>query len=146
MWFGRGTADNKGQHSINIGALRAVLETRGRLRFNAKYLIEMGEEKVSPGLRELAESQKELFHSDVLIAFDDPRLSAERRTVFLGSGLSPSLISGAEPPCSRLCPSPRDRGKFGESEGHSSIHSMGLIDSTVDSAMVERERSTRSRA
>ena len=43
-WYGRGVADNKGQHSINIGALRAVIETRGRLGFNAKYLIEMGEE------------------------------------------------------------------------------------------------------
>lgn len=38
-----------------------MLETRGRLGFNAKYLIEMGEEKVSPGLRELAESHKELL-------------------------------------------------------------------------------------
>ncbi|MET4687689.1 M20 family metallopeptidase [Sinorhizobium fredii] len=84
-WFGRGTADNKGQHSINIGALRAVLETRGRLGFNAKYLLEMGEEKVSPGLRELAESNRELFRSDVLIASDGPRLSAARPTVFLGS-------------------------------------------------------------
>lgn len=84
-WFGRGTADNKGQHSINIGALRAVLESRGRLGFNAKYLIEMGEENISPGLRKLAENHKELFRSDVLIASDGPRLSAGRPTVFLGS-------------------------------------------------------------
>ena len=34
-WYGRGVADNKGQHSINICALQAVLETRGRLGFNA---------------------------------------------------------------------------------------------------------------
>lgn len=84
-WYGRGVADNKGQHSINVGALRAVIETRGRLGFNAKYLIEMGEERVSPGLRELAKTHKELFRSDVLIASDGPRLSAERPTVFLGS-------------------------------------------------------------
>ena len=42
--YGRGTADNKGQHSINIAALAAVLAGRGRLGFNAKFLIEMGEE------------------------------------------------------------------------------------------------------
>lgn len=48
-WYGRGTADNKGQHSVNMAALKAVLETRGRLGFNAKYLIEMGEERGSPG-------------------------------------------------------------------------------------------------
>jgi len=42
--YGRGTADNKGQHSINLAALRAVREARGgKLGFNAKFLIEMGE-------------------------------------------------------------------------------------------------------
>lgn len=84
-WYGRGVADNKGQHSINIGAIKAVLETRGRLGFNAKYLIEMGEERISPGLRELAARHKDLFRADVLIASDGPRLSAARPTVFLGS-------------------------------------------------------------
>ena len=34
--YGRGTADNKGQHSINMAALRAVREARGgKLGFNA---------------------------------------------------------------------------------------------------------------
>ncbi len=84
-WYGRGTADNKGQHTINLGALAAVLETRGKLGFNAKYLIEMGEEVGSPGLRELCAAHKEKFASDVLIASDGPRLSAERPTLFLGS-------------------------------------------------------------
>lgn len=84
-WYGRGVVDNKGQHVINIAGLRAVLETRGKLGFNAKYLIEMGEEVGSPGLRELCTEQKELFKADVLIASDGPRLNAERPTVFLGS-------------------------------------------------------------
>jgi acetylornithine deacetylase/succinyl-diaminopimelate desuccinylase-like protein len=84
-WYGRGTADNKGQHSINIGALAAVLKARGRLGFNAKYLIEMGEETGSPGLREVCEQNKELFKADVLIASDGPRLRADRPTLFLGS-------------------------------------------------------------
>src|SRR6201996_1208966 len=36
--YGRGSADNKGQHSINLSALRAVREARGgRLGFNAKF-------------------------------------------------------------------------------------------------------------
>ena len=84
-WYGRGVADNKGQHSINLGALRAVLETRGRLGFNAKFLIEMGEEMGSPGLRELCARETDLFRADVLIGSDGPRLNAERPTVFLGS-------------------------------------------------------------
>ena len=84
-WYGRGTADNKGQHTINLGALGAVLEARGKLGFNAKYLIEMGEEVGSPGLRELCAAHKDKFAADVLIASDGPRLSAERPTLFLGS-------------------------------------------------------------
>lgn len=85
-WYGRGVVDNKGQHLINLNALRTVLDARGgKLGFNIKYLIEMGEESGSPGLRELCAEEKELFRSDVLIASDGPRLNAERPTVFLGA-------------------------------------------------------------
>ena len=84
-YYGRGVADNKGQHSINLAALAAVLATRGRLGFNVKWLIEMGEETGSPGLRELCAENRDLFAADVLIASDGPRLSAERPTIFLGS-------------------------------------------------------------
>ncbi len=84
-WYGRGVADNKGQHTINLAALGAVIETRGRLGFNAKYLIEMGEEMGSPGLRELCSREKALLSADVLIASDGPRLTAARPTVFLGA-------------------------------------------------------------
>lgn len=84
-WYGRGTADNKGQHSVNMAALKAVLETRGRLGFNAKYLIEMGEERGSPGLRDICRNHGERLKADLLIASDGPRLNAERPTVFLGA-------------------------------------------------------------
>jgi acetylornithine deacetylase/succinyl-diaminopimelate desuccinylase-like protein len=83
--YGRGTADNKGQHSINLGGVAAALKTRGRLGFNMKVLIETGEETGSPGLRELCESQGDLFTADVFIASDGPRLAPSRPTVFLGS-------------------------------------------------------------
>ena len=49
-WYGRGTADNKGQHTINLAALKTVLETRGRLGFYIVLLLETGEECGSPGL------------------------------------------------------------------------------------------------
>ncbi|MFI5429313.1 M20 family metallopeptidase [Aeromicrobium sp. UC242_57] len=53
-WYARGAADNKGQHTINLAALEQVLAARGgRLGFNVKILIDMGEEVGSPGLREL---------------------------------------------------------------------------------------------
>ena len=96
-WYGRGVVDNKGQHLINLQALKTVLELRGHLGFNAKYLIEMGEEMGSPGLRELCAEHQELFKSDVLIASDGPRLNAERPTLFLGSrgGLTFDLLIDA---------------------------------------------------
>ena len=84
-WYGRGVADNKGQHSVNLQALHSVLRLRGRLGFNAKLLIEMGEETGSPGLRELCAEHKARLQADLLIASDGPRLRAERPTVFLGS-------------------------------------------------------------
>jgi len=84
-WYGRGIADNKGQHTINMEALRLVLKTRGKLGFNAKYLIEMGEETGSMGLRELCTEHRDLLAADLLIASDGPRLSANRPTIFLGA-------------------------------------------------------------
>lgn len=85
-WYGRGTADNKGQHSINIAALEQVMAARGgSLGFNCKILLEMGEEAGSPGLRAFAAAHKTELAADVLIASDGPRLAADRPTVFLGS-------------------------------------------------------------
>ena len=83
--YGRGTADNKGQHSINLAALETVLKTRGRLGFNAVLLLETGEEVGSPGLREICRSEKDRLAADVLIASDGPRLAPERPTIFLGA-------------------------------------------------------------
>jgi acetylornithine deacetylase/succinyl-diaminopimelate desuccinylase-like protein len=83
--YGRGSADNKGQHSINLAALGAVLKARGRLGFNLKLLIETGEETGSPGLREVCASNRQRFAADLLIASDGPRLTATRPTIFLGT-------------------------------------------------------------
>jgi acetylornithine deacetylase/succinyl-diaminopimelate desuccinylase-like protein len=83
--YGRGTADNKGQHTINLAALDCVLQTRGRLGFNAVFLIETGEEIGSPGLREVCRQYKDRLAADVLIASDGPRLAPERPTIFLGA-------------------------------------------------------------
>ena len=82
--YGRGTADNKGQHTINLAALQAVLEERGRLGFNVKFMIEMGEEAGSKGLNELVSAHREDFATDVLIASDGPRTRPERPTLTLG--------------------------------------------------------------
>jgi acetylornithine deacetylase/succinyl-diaminopimelate desuccinylase-like protein len=84
--YGRGTADNKGQHSVNIGALAAVLAERGALGFNCKFLLEMAEELGSVGLREVcAQHRDSALKADLLIGSDGPRLAPKEPTVFLGA-------------------------------------------------------------
>ncbi|WP_164658697.1 M20 family metallopeptidase [Tropicibacter sp. Alg240-R139] len=89
-FYGRGSADNKGQHLINLHALASVIEARGSLGFNVKLLIEMGEEIGSPGLHAFCAANTELLNADVLIASDGPRLQPDVPTVFMGArgGLS----------------------------------------------------------
>jgi acetylornithine deacetylase/succinyl-diaminopimelate desuccinylase-like protein len=84
-WYGRGTADNKGQHSINLAALARVLEARGHLGFNVKLLIETGEETGSPGLRAICAQYRDQLKADVLIGSDGPRLKTDVPTLFLGT-------------------------------------------------------------
>ena len=84
--YGRGTADNKGQHTINMAALRCVLAERGgKLGFNAKMIIETAEETGSAGLHDVVRANKADFKADVFIASDGPRVSAERPTIVLGN-------------------------------------------------------------
>ena len=84
--YGRGTADNKGQHTINLAALDTVMRARGgKLGFNLKVLLETGEEVGSPGLKTFCEAHKEELRADVLIASDGPRLQPRQPTLYLGT-------------------------------------------------------------
>ena len=84
-WYGRGTADNKGQHSINLAALAAVLAERGELGYNVVFLIETGEETGSPGLREFCDAHRDELAADFLLASDGPRLVPDTPTIFMGT-------------------------------------------------------------
>jgi acetylornithine deacetylase/succinyl-diaminopimelate desuccinylase-like protein len=85
-WYGRGTADNKGQHAINLTALEAVLRTRGgRLGFNLKLVIETAEERGSGGLGDFVAAHKDLLAADVLIGSDGPRVTPDTPTVATGT-------------------------------------------------------------
>ncbi|MEY4415633.1 MAG: hypothetical protein RIQ53_2926 [Pseudomonadota bacterium] len=86
-WYGRGTADNKGQHTVALLALEAALAARdGRLGYNITWLFETGEEAGSPGLRAVCERERDgLLRADLLVACDGPRVQAERPTLFLGA-------------------------------------------------------------
>jgi acetylornithine deacetylase/succinyl-diaminopimelate desuccinylase-like protein len=85
-WYGRGTADNKGQHALNLAALEAALAERGgRLGFNVKLVLEMAEERGSRGLREFVAANTDLLAADVLIASDGPRVDPGLPTIATGT-------------------------------------------------------------
>jgi acetylornithine deacetylase/succinyl-diaminopimelate desuccinylase-like protein len=84
-WYGRGAADNKGQHLVNLAALRILRSHKGRLGFNLTFLFETGEEIGSPGLAEFAAAHRDELRADVLVASDGPRLDAATPTLFLGA-------------------------------------------------------------
>jgi len=85
-WYGRGSADNKGQHAINLSALEAVIAERGgSLGYNIKLIIETGEESGSKGLSEIVAANKDLLAADVLLASDGPRSKADVPTLSTGT-------------------------------------------------------------
>ena len=83
--YGRGTVDNKGQHTINMRALRAVIEERGQLGFNSIIIMETSEEIGSPGVHEFCTKYRDILAGDVLIASDGPRVAPDQPTLWLGS-------------------------------------------------------------
>jgi acetylornithine deacetylase/succinyl-diaminopimelate desuccinylase-like protein len=85
-WYGRGTADNKGQHALNLTALEHVLAARnGKLGYNLKLVLETCEERGSIGLREFIAAHAAELKADVLIASDGPRVSADIPTLSTGT-------------------------------------------------------------
>src|SRR3981189_2090207 len=60
-YYGRGTAEHKAQQSLNLAAPRTVIEARGKLGFNSKFLVETSEEIGSPGLAEFCGANKALL-------------------------------------------------------------------------------------
>src|SRR5699024_9529975 len=82
--YGRGTADNKGQHSVNTVALRTVLDGLGagngaakaRLGYNVTILMETAEEAGSKGLRSFAAAHPGDLTADLFLASNRPRFSA----------------------------------------------------------------------
>ncbi|MFD1623333.1 M20 family metallopeptidase [Azospirillum griseum] len=84
--YGRGSADNKGQHSLNLAAFAAVLKARrGKVGFNLKILLEMGEEIGSPDLQAICRERGNQLKADVMLSSDGPRVAADRPTLFLGA-------------------------------------------------------------
>ncbi len=83
--YGRGTADNKGQHLAHLIALESILETRGKLGFNSKVVIEQGEENGSKGFREILAANRDDFKADAFFSSDGPRANIAEPNISLGN-------------------------------------------------------------
>lgn len=68
--FGRGSADDKGAISAQLGAIAAYLKTRNSLPVNVKMVVEGEEEVGSKNLLSFFERHKKKIQSDVIVVCD----------------------------------------------------------------------------
>ncbi|MHA1331004.1 MAG: M20/M25/M40 family metallo-hydrolase [Candidatus Hodarchaeales archaeon] len=62
--FGRGVADNKAEIIVRISAIKMLLEIKGELPVNVKFVIEGEEEVSSPHLADFVEQNREFLKAD----------------------------------------------------------------------------------
>lgn len=86
--YGRGVADNKGQHLAHILAINSYLKTAGEVPINVKFVIEGEEETGSLNLPQFVEEHVELLKADIVYISDGsvhesgaPRISFGNRGI-----------------------------------------------------------------
>ncbi|HEX4592067.1 MAG TPA: M20/M25/M40 family metallo-hydrolase, partial [Gemmataceae bacterium] len=72
--YARGSADDKGAISAQLGAVAAFLKTRGSLPVNIKMLVEGEEEVGSRNLMQFFDRYKQKLRSDVIVVCDTENL------------------------------------------------------------------------
>ena len=65
--YGRGASDNKGNLVSRLMAVKALLETRGRVPVNVKFVVEGEEEIGSPHFASVVKDYADLFSADACI-------------------------------------------------------------------------------
>jgi acetylornithine deacetylase/succinyl-diaminopimelate desuccinylase-like protein len=70
--YGRGGADNKGQHLAQLLAVESLLATRGELPCTVKVLLDGEEEIGSPSLAAFAAANRERLAADLVVWSDGP--------------------------------------------------------------------------
>lgn len=88
-WYGRGTADCKGNFVMHLAALRSVL-AEGKPAANIVVVAEGSEERGGEGLDDLIASQPELFSADAIMIADTGNVAVGVPT------LTTSLRGGAQ--------------------------------------------------
>jgi acetylornithine deacetylase/succinyl-diaminopimelate desuccinylase-like protein len=84
-WYGRGTADCKGNVIMHLAALRALRADDGGLPCGVKVVCEGSEELGGSGLAELVPQQPELLDADAVLVADsgNPRVGEPALTISL---------------------------------------------------------------
>ncbi len=82
--FGRGTADNKGQHLAHLLAMRSWLRLTDTLPMNVTMLLDGEEEVGSPNLPNLVHTHRDLFDCDLVVWSDGPVHESGRATINFG--------------------------------------------------------------
>lgn len=82
--YARGVGDNKGQLLAHVLAVRAFLETAGRVPVNVKFLFEGEEESGSPHIARFVETHRDLLAADLVYTADGPMYASGRPIVCFG--------------------------------------------------------------
>lgn len=82
--WARGAIDDKGQVLYQIEAARGLLETRGSLPVNLKFLVEGEEEVGSPHLEALLAREADRLACDLIVVSDTGMISAEVPSTTIG--------------------------------------------------------------
>ncbi|QGU08352.1 putative succinyl-diaminopimelate desuccinylase [Corynebacterium occultum] len=89
-WYGRGSADCKGNLVMHLAALRTLEQFEETPRVNLKVLIEGSEEQGGEGLDKLIAERPELFAADAILIADTGNAAVGKPT------LTTSLRGGAQ--------------------------------------------------
>ena len=82
--YARGAMDDKGQCYYTLAALKALMETQGKLPVNVKLIIEGEEEVGSAAIAQFAREQGDLIAADYLLVVDFGFLKASVPAITLG--------------------------------------------------------------
>ena len=82
--FGRGVADDKGQVHLHLWAVRAWLETSGRLPVNVRYVIEGEEESGSTHFEAWLTGNRDRLASDLVVVSDTGFLEGNQPALTVG--------------------------------------------------------------
>ncbi len=149
--YARGTTDDKGQLFILVKALQALLDVRGKLPVNIKFIAEGDEESGGPALGPYVNANREKLAADICLVSDTHIVSPDRPCLITGlrgmwgcevvvrgpkgdlhSGLYGGVVHNPAQALAELV------AAFHDSDGRVAVP--GFYDDVVDLDPVERER------